>query len=443
MKALFFLRHYNDIDHITPVIYKWIDSGHTCDIVLIGKSRFRNDYRIEFLRKLNGVRMAHIRDLLPPVEFARWFLQTLMLIRSLRRPFIGPIMAALAKSYDAGRRAPVWHSTVQRLLKRSFGGSHEGAHEGVVVFDWIERNSSICVEWVAVMLSTARAMGLGTVSLPHGDSPHASQLIRRRELRLEPDTTFANAGIFDKVVVPNELCSVRFRPFMDNRKLAVLGSPRYCDEWLAKLATLMPPSPLTRSDSRLKVVIFLRKSNFSTFWEEVGEVVRIVAGFPGVELIIKPHTRGGLQQSLTKDASLRRLPNVSVAGDIHSIYLMNWADVIIDLATSVVFEAVKAKKPVLAGDYLHAGRSALAEYLPETELRCRDDVYRQIEGFLSHGCDNFYIEAHHQRFVKEMIDVGDADVLSRYVALLEGQGRPPASQDQSCPDERAVNLAVG
>ncbi|SCY61392.1 hypothetical protein SAMN05216308_12611, partial [Nitrosospira sp. Nsp13] len=170
MKALFFLRHYNDIDHITPVIYKWIDSGHTCDIVLIGKSRFRNDYRIEFLRKLNGVRMAHISDLLPPVEFARWFLQTLILIRNVRRPYLAPITAALAKSYDAGRRAPVWHSTAQRLLKRSFG-PHEGASEGVVVFDWIERNSSICLEWVKIVLSTARTMGLGTVSLPHGDSP--------------------------------------------------------------------------------------------------------------------------------------------------------------------------------------------------------------------------------------------------------------------------------
>ncbi|MDQ3185972.1 MAG: hypothetical protein M3Q16_05825, partial [Pseudomonadota bacterium] len=313
--------------------------------------------------------------------------------------------------------------------------------EGVVVFDWIERNSSICVEWVTVVLSTARAMGLGTVSLPHGDSPHASQLIRRRELRLEPDTTFANAGIFDKVVVPNELCSVRFRPFMDNQKLAVLGSPRYCDEWLAKLATLMPPSPLFRSGSQLKVVMFLRKSNFSTFWEEVGEVVRIVAGFPGVELVIKPHTRGGWQQSLTRNTSLRRLPNVSVAGDIHSIHLMNWADVIIDLATSVVFEAVKAKKPVLAADYLHAGRSALAEFLPETELRCRDDVYKQIKGFLSHGCDSFYIEAHHQRFLKEMIDVEGPDVLPRYVALLEAQVQPKASLDQIQPNDRAANLA--
>ena len=438
MKALFFLRHYNDIDHVTPVIWKWIEAGHTCDIVLIGNSRFRGDYRIDFLKGLKGVRMAYIADVLPPREFIMWFFQTLILIRSLRRPFIGPIMEALEKTYDAERREPVWRSTAKRLLTRSFAENEEG----VVVFDWIERNSSICVEWVKVMLSTALSMGLGTVSLPHGDSPHASQLIRRRELRLEPDTTFANAGIFEKVVVPNELCSVRFRPFMDNQKLAVLGSPRYCDEWLTKLAELMPASPLKRSDSKLKVVMFLRKSNFSTFWEEVGEVVRVVAGFPGVELVIKPHTRGGWQQSLTKDVSLRRLSNVRVAGNIHSIHLMNWADVIIDLATSVVFEAVKARKPVLAADYLHAGRSALAEYFPEAELRCRDDVYRHMERFLSQGCDSFYIEEHHRRFLKEMIDAGDPDVLSRYVALLESQVRAANSGQNPDRAKSAVeNLA--
>jgi hypothetical protein len=118
------------------------------------------------------------------------------------------------------------------------------------------------------------------------------------------------------------------------------------------------------------------------------------------------------------------MPNVSVAGNIHSIYLMNWADVIIDLATSVVFEAVKGGKPVMAADYLHAGRSALAEFMPETELRCRDDVYKHIQGFLAHGCNSFYIEEHRQRFIREMIDVGGKDVLSRYVALLEGQVHP-------------------
>ena len=165
--------------------------------------------------------------------------------------------------------------------------------------------------------------------------------------------------------------------------------------------------------------------------------------FPGSNWSSSHTLGGGWQQSLTKDISLRRLPNVSVAGDIHSIYLMNWADVIIDLATSVVFEAVKGKKPVLAADYLHAGRSALAEYMPEAELRCRDDVYKHMENFLSHGCGSFYIEEHRRRFLNEMINAGgDSDVLSRYVALLEGQVRPKSSENQTYPHDSQADLAV-
>lgn len=139
MKALFFLRHYNDIDHITPVISKWIDRGHVCDIVLIGKARFDGDFRIEFLRALEGVRIAHVRDLLPPLEFLKWRLGMRLLVRSSRRPFIRPVVDALAGIYDVRRRAAVWRSTAGRLLERSF----KGADEGVVVFDWIERNSEI------------------------------------------------------------------------------------------------------------------------------------------------------------------------------------------------------------------------------------------------------------------------------------------------------------
>lgn len=418
MKALFFLRHYNDIDHITPVISKWIDSGHACDIILIGNQKFRHDYRIQYLSKLNGVRVAHIRDLLPSVEYAGWRLQTLLLNHGLHRTLLGPLLAALSRIYPDRKRERIWRSATRRLLQHSFAQ----LDKGVIAFDWITRNSPVCLEWVETVVSMAHAMGLAAVSLPHGDSPHANQLIRQREWRLQPDTLYSAGQIFDKLVVPNELCAKRFRPFLTDQSLAVLGSPRYCDEWLAKLAELLPPTPLAGSDNQLKIVLFLRKADFTIFWEEVGEVVRLIAAFPGTALVIKPHTRGGWKQSLTQDASLHRLPNVSIAGDnIHSIHLMNWADVIIDLATSVVFEAIKMKKPVLAADYLHAGRSVIAQYMPETELRCRDDVYQRITEFLSHGCHAFYVENHRQRFLKEMIDGCDRNVLPRYVNLLEEQ----------------------
>jgi len=421
MKALFFLRHYNDIDHVTPVIYKWTKSGYQCDVVLIGSAQFRRDFRVQYLSQLPGVRVAHMKELFPLIAYLKWRLQMLMLTRNVRRiAVIGKLAEKLAERFDEKQREPLWRHTAGFLLNRCFGD----AGKGVVAFDWIERNSVICVEWVEVVIAMAKARGLGTVSLPHGDSPHYSQLIRRGERRVEPDVTFSAATIFDKVVVPNELCAVRFRPFMSENQLAVLGSPRYCEEWLKILAGLMPPSPLTHSGSRLKIVMFLRKANFTTFWEEVGEVVHMIAAFPGVELVIKPHTRSGWKQSLTTDSSIKKLPNVRVAGDdAHSVHLMNWADVIIDLATSVVFEAVRAKKPVLAADYLIAARSAVAYYMPETELRCRDDVYEKINHFLNNGCDSFYIEEHRQRFLKEMLDYPDADVLPRYVGLLEELAR--------------------
>ncbi|GAB1720501.1 MAG: hypothetical protein NTAFB09_22320 [Nitrosospira sp.] len=435
MKALFFLRHYNDIDHITPVISKWIESGHQCDVILVGNPKFRHDYRIKFLNKLGGVRIAPIHDLLPLLEFLKWRLQILLLIGTLRRTFIGPFINILANAYDARKREPVWRSTARRLLERSF----TGIGEGVVVFDWITRDSPVSLEWVEMVVSTARAMGFSAVSLPHGDSPHVNQLIRHGEWILEPDALFAAARIFDKLVVPNVLCARRFQPFLDDQSIAILGSPRYCDEWLSKLAQFSPVVPPTspgNSGNRLKIVMFLRKSDFTIFWEEVSEVVEMIAAFPGVKLIIKPHTRGGWRQPLTAKSSLRQMPNVSVAEEnVHSIHLMNWADVIIDLATSVVFEAVKAKKPVLAADYLHAGRSALAHFMPETELRCRDDVYKKIDGFLSNGCDSFYVEDHRQRFINEMLNAGGPDVLPRYVALLEAQakaGQGPEVNSRDC-----------
>ncbi|MDC8445987.1 MAG: hypothetical protein LV471_08710 [Nitrosomonas sp.] len=417
MKALFFLRHYNDIDHIAPVIYKWAITGHQCDVVLLGSARFRYDYRIQYLKQLSGVRVAHIREALGWRNFLMWRLQTYMLTGNVRRiPVLGLLAARLSERYDQAWREQLWQKTTAMLLTRCFGD----ADSGVITFDWVERNSVISVEWIKILIAMAHARKMRVISLPHGDSPHINQLIRRGERKVGPDTVFSNADIFDRLVVPNELCAKRFRPFLDEKKIAVLGSPRFCAEWLARLNEILPPSPIKCSDSRLKIVMFLRKANFTTFWEEVAEVVHLIAELPGTEIIIKPHTRSGWKQSLTKDKSIKQLPNVSIADDnAHSAHLMNWSDVIIDLATSVIFEAVRTKKPVLAADYLIAGRSTVACYMPETELRCRDDVYEKINHFLNKGCDDFYVEAHRQRFLREMLDVPDENVLQHYVTLLE------------------------
>jgi hypothetical protein len=61
--------------------------------------------------------------------------------------------------------------------------------------------------------------------------------------------------------------------------------------------------------------------------------------------------------------------------------------------------------------------------MPETELKCRDDVYRKIKGFVSGSDGAFYVEQHRQRFINEMLHPAGPDVLPLYVSLLETQAR--------------------
>jgi hypothetical protein len=415
MKALVFLRHYNDIDHITPIIDKWQQVGHACDVILLADTAAAQDYRIRHLATLEGVRVAHLRDIVPPRDFLRYRLLTRLATQAERKR--GYAVAARALGYGPRRRLGFWRRLSMQLLDRTFA---EG-RDGVVAFDWVSRNTGVAMEWVRVLVEMTHDRGMRAISLPHGDSPHANKMIRDTELSPSADTTFANADIFDSVAVPNHLCAERFEPHMDNARIAVLGSPRYCDEWLARLPTLLPPSPLSGTHEGLHVVMFLRKRNFTSFWEEIAIVARMIAGFPGTALIIKEHTRSGWKQPLARDQHLRRLRQVRVVGDeVHSAHLLDWADVVIDIATSVSFEAVKREIPVLAADYLHAGLSTVARLIPETLMQCRDDVWHAIDGFVRNGTGGFYDEGHRRRFIDEIIDVPDAEVLPRYVALLAG-----------------------
>jgi hypothetical protein len=154
------------------------------------------------------------------------------------------------------------------------------------------------LEFVTAVSIAARSAGLRIVSLPHGDSPHASQLIRDNELDIVPSDKYACSHIFDCIAVPNELCAERYRPYLSHDRVRVLGSPRFCSEWLTKLDELAPANPLTGDDSRKKIAMFLRKPPFSIFWAEVKTVIKLISEFADVDLIVKGHTRHGLTNPL-------------------------------------------------------------------------------------------------------------------------------------------------
>src|SRR5438067_1458828 len=71
MRALFFLRHYNDIDHITPVMYEWMKSGHEATAVVYSMPEYLDDYRLRFLKQFERFSLHYINTFLDDAALSR------------------------------------------------------------------------------------------------------------------------------------------------------------------------------------------------------------------------------------------------------------------------------------------------------------------------------------------------------------------------------------
>jgi hypothetical protein len=108
-----------------------------------------------------------------------------------------------------------------------------------------------------------------------------------------------------------------------------------------------------------------------------------------------------------------------VSDDVHSSALIEWSDLILDIGTSVVSEAVMLNKPVLAPEYLHANITTLAHYMPSTALRCRDDLYDALVSLIEDPeLVGFKSEDERCSYIREIIEYPTPHVLDRYVDFL-------------------------
>jgi len=400
MHGLFFLRHYNDIDHITPVMYEWMKSEHSATVVVYSMPEYLDDHRLQFLKQFTSFSLHYIDAFLDE--------QT----RNRKRAIVNGPRTEIAKDVRISELYD--ESVIARII--------DTTKPDVICFDWIMSTSAAAVPVAQRAANIARDRKLPIISLPHGDSPHFNEMIAADDLNFAWRNIYSTGAIFDSVVVPNELCAKRYRPFMPDDRVQILGSPRYNNSWLTIMDGLTPAYEFGPHDS-LNIVLFLRSPQYPIFWQEVVRTIRMITQRPAVKLVVKHHTRPSGSDPLRPlydELEAHPISNLRFAFDeTHSGSLLRWASVVMDVATSVSFEAVKANKPVLAMEYLHAGYSTIARYIPSTEMRCRDDVLEMLAKSATRGINGFYRKRDRVHFLDEMIDVPDADVLPRYVSYLE------------------------
>jgi UDP-N-acetylglucosamine 2-epimerase len=265
-------------------------------------------------------------------------------------------------------------------------------------------------------LKAAREMSIPALSLPHGVLLYTNEKTKPKSTDKRRFTKFSR---FNFILVPNQLRkAVLVRTGVAEEKIFVLGSARYCGEWLEQNKTILPRviEPNISSSDKLKVVFMQSKPQCRVDLERMSKTIDLLADLAEIEAVLKPHTRtAGEKRQLDET----RLPDVS---HVLTAELCEWADVLLVVGSSVITEALMNGKPVLYLKYLHENTTLFEDLgacwiiSNETELKMALLALQKNKTDIPYGANNI------TEFISEIVYGGGRprDVLSDYEQFIVG-----------------------
>ena len=415
---LFCVRHFNDVDHITPVVWRMKHDNYPVAVYCINpRYDIENDYRLKFLKE-QGITVESIYDafaqnmhgLHKTMHYLfQWFCAKGNKFSSHRheRFLLLSRLSELAVQ-SIGR---VLYELTRICFYRKSWAHHFLAESGaqLLCFDHIFPSRYV----VNVLLEAAKEKSIPTLSLPHGvylytnESYKAGTSARQR---------FHKFNRFDYVIVQNHLRKdVLVRSGLTREKVVVLGSARFCGEWIAQNKKILPRMIESNSKSRkLKVVFMVSKPHCRIDIERMLNTFDLLSNVGDIEVMIKPHTRTGTNSRLFANL---KLPDAS---NILTPELCEWADVVLVIGSSVITEALMQEKPVLYLKYLHANTMLFEECGACWTIHNEAELEQALQSLRKESMDVPYGDENVNRFLSEVVYGGrkKRDVLGDYVQFI-------------------------
>ena len=418
---LFFIRHFNDIDHTTPIVWKLIKDNYPVAVYCMNPLYdIRNDYRLLFLKNQGAIvdylyetfdthRGIFYNNLQALVRKCGDLVIKLENDRQKQSDIFTRLIGQLAGqlrsvSYKLMRKLYYDDGWARNILKNT------GAQ--VICFDHIMPKLYL----VDTFLKVSRQMSIPSLALPHGVYLYTNEATKPKAT---DERRLAKFNSFDYIVVTNELRKALLaHSGVNEDKIFVLGSARYCSEWILQNRKILPVGfdAVSKESGKLKVVLMPSKPQCGVDVERMINTCRILADLEGVEAIIKPHTRIRSQEHAFDNLPL---PDVS---HVLTAELCDWADVLINVGSSVITEALMREKPALYLKYLHPNTTLFEELgacwiiHDESELT---DALLTLQADKNHIP---YSKESVAKFLAQVVYGGNnsSDVLSRYEQFIVG-----------------------
>jgi hypothetical protein len=402
--VLFFVRHFNDVDHLMPVAFKLSASNRARPIVVVTEPLYdiKKDYLLRFLQTEHGIPVTPIFQFHPVNPLVGWLAGLLGL------PFWGGFMRQQrALGLSALRKFFFGKKWAENVLDRY--------HPKTLIFEWGSLPNRFG--------EPARQRGIPSISLPHGMSIWTNELANRQEQLDGRRPTRDYVNLFDRVVHQSRLHAARsIEEGIDPGKIAVLGSTRYCLEWQRINLAIQPVRflPQKGQGCTYRAVFMLPQWAYNSDLNLNLQALRRLSGEPWLHLVLKPHTRevDAVPEYLKE---LNTLPNVEVASAIGSVALIEWADAVIVVGSSIALEVLLQGKPHLDPAFLGENTTVFQESRSEWMVNDDNELVDALKR-LSAGDPPPYGEEQVSAVVRQLVlgDSSDDDVLKRYADFVMG-----------------------
>ncbi|MCF8031901.1 MAG: hypothetical protein K9K66_00075 [Desulfarculaceae bacterium] len=351
-RILFLVRAYNDIDHMAPIVWRMARDGGAEISLLCANPTYdlTHDFRLNFLAAEHGVRAGYLYQAHAPGPAHR-------LAASLvcgRSP-LGPKLQA--RLHDKARYRLFGEGWARQMLKR--------LAPQVLVVDW-QRPKFFNLP---AMLAAAQDLGIPVLAVPHGMNLVTNTLCTNKAVEEGQDQDFGvDWDLFDHSLVQFELYRKRvIDGGLDPAKVTVMGSARFCPEWREVLGRILPPEARLagRGRDRLKLVYMDQHHRMRLRPRRIASAMKALARRPGVELMIKPATRG-VGQTLAdpewgvSSAEIKGL--AELASDTHSLNLIRWADAVLCASSSICLEVLLEGKTLVYPRYFHENHMLFEDF---------------------------------------------------------------------------------
>ena len=416
---LFFVRAFNDVDHLTPILWKMSRDNYPVAVYCISPEYdIQNDYRLDFLKDI-GVKVDYVYNN---------FDQDLGILHRAMR-FLFQKSYALQRRLEVNSRslfsifsnslrvlARIAGTQLYKLTRKKFYNlvwarnilEQTGAQ--VLCFDWVRPKRFV----IEVLLRAAKEKSIPTLALPHGAYLYTNDFVK---INMTKDKFREKYNHYDRVVVQNSLFKQAMeKSGVEKEKIVVLGSARYCNEWTEQYKKILPRVMNSGDEKpeKLKVVFMTTRSRYRVRVDRTVKTFNMLSELNEIDVLVKPHTRTGEDVGMYKN-----LPRANVSY-VSSVELCEWADVILVVGSSIVVEALKLNKPVLYLKYLHENTMEYEEFGACWTIHDDNELRDALFSLKSTRTQVPYSDEDVKRWLSEIIYGGrsERDVLKDYEEFI-------------------------